>query len=165
MEKLKRNITATAIDVDGGEKQRRSELSRYAPQLFTMHVYVNGRDRSTLEDIEKRSKVLLEKGVAARFIEKEGDSKEVARLIERLREAIALYQVSESWIVSPGATYTGGQLSQQQAIYDQVTDLTVRIFRFISIVYTDDQPFRLVVFRCTLEISRDGIQKVCGCVR
>ena len=75
-----------------------------------MHVYVNGH-RSTLEDIEKQSQVLLEKGVAARFIDKEGDSKEVARLIERLREAIALYQVSESWIVSPGATYTGGQLS------------------------------------------------------
>ena len=39
--------------------------------------------------------MLLEKGVAARLIDKEGDSKEVARLVERLREAIALYQVSE----------------------------------------------------------------------
>ena len=72
-----------------------------------MHVYVNGH-RSTLEEIEKRSQVLLNKGAAARFIDKEDDTKEVAKLVERLREAIALYQVSESWIVSSGATHTGG---------------------------------------------------------
>ena len=39
--------------------------------------------------------MLLEKGVAARLIDKAEDSKEVAKLVERLREAIALYQVSE----------------------------------------------------------------------
>ena len=39
--------------------------------------------------------MLLEKGVAARLIDKADDSKEVARLVERLREAIAIYQVSE----------------------------------------------------------------------
>ena len=70
-------------------------------------MYVNGY-RSTLEEIEKRSQVLLAKGVAARFMDKEDDSKEVARLVERLREAIALYQVSEIWIVSPGVAHTGG---------------------------------------------------------
>ena len=101
---------AIAVDADGRENRRRSDLSRYAPQLFTIHVYANGH-HSTLEEIEKRSRVLLRKGVPARFMDKEDNSKEVARLIERLREAIALYQVSESWIVSPGATYTGGQLS------------------------------------------------------
>ena len=69
-------------------------------------MYVNGH-RSTLEEIEKRSQVLLEKGVPARFMDKE-DSKEVAKLVERLREAIALYQVSESWIISPGAAHMGG---------------------------------------------------------
>ena len=107
MAKLKQNVTVTAADVDGGENRRRLELTRYAPQLFTIHLYVNGH-RSTLEEIEKRSQVLLEKGVAARFMDKEDDSKEVARLVERLREAIALYQVSEIWIVSPGAAHTGG---------------------------------------------------------
>ena len=107
LEKLKQNVTATAVDADGGENRRRLELSRYAPQLFTIHVYVNGH-RSTLEDIEKRSQVLLEKGVAARFMDKEDDPKEVARLVERLREAITLYQVSEIWIVSPGAAHTRG---------------------------------------------------------
>ena len=69
-------------------------------------MYVNGY-HSTLEEIEKRSQVLLEKGVAARFMDKEDDSKEVARLVERLRETIALYQVSEIWIVSPGVAHTG----------------------------------------------------------
>ena len=105
--KLDQNATAATVDADGGEKQRRSEFSRCAPQLFTIHVYFNGH-RSTLEEIEKRSQVLLKKGVAARFMDKENDSKEVARLVERLREAIALYQVSWSWIVSPGAAHTGG---------------------------------------------------------
>ena len=105
--KLKQNVTAMAADADGGEKQRRSELSRYAPHLFTIHAYVNGR-RSTLEDIEKRSQVLLQKSVPARFIDKEDDSKEVARLVERLREAIALYQVSEIRTVSSSAAHAGG---------------------------------------------------------
>ena len=59
-----------------------------------MHVYVNGH-RRMLEEITKQSQMLLEKGLAARFIAKD-DSKEVMRLIERLREAIAFYQVSES---------------------------------------------------------------------
>ena len=92
MAKLKQNVTATAVDVDEGENRRRSDLSRYAPQLFTVHVCANGH-RSTLEEIEKRSQVLLKRGVPARFIDKENDSGEVARLVERLREAIALYQV------------------------------------------------------------------------
>ena len=82
----------TAVDVDEGENRRRSDLSRYAPQLFTVYVCANSH-RSTLEEIERRSQVLLEKDVAARFIDMENDSKEVARLVERLREAIALYQV------------------------------------------------------------------------
>ena len=106
LEKLKQNATATAADADGGENWRHSALSRYAPQLFTIQVYANDH-RSALKEIEKRSQVLLEKGVPARFIDKEDDSKEVARLVERLREAIALYQVSEIWTVSSGATHTG----------------------------------------------------------
>ena len=106
MAKLKQNVTATAADIDGGENLRRLELARYATQLFTIHLYVNGH-RRTLEEIEKRSQVLLKKGAPARFIDKEDDSKEVAKLVERLREAIALYQVSGIWIVSPCAAHTG----------------------------------------------------------
>ena len=51
--------------------------------------------------------MLLKKGVAARLIDKQEDSKEVARLVERLREAIVLHQVSGIWIVSPCAAHTG----------------------------------------------------------
>ena len=52
------------------------------------------RPRSTLEEIEKLSQALLAKGTAIRFMDKGEDSKEVAKLIGRLWEAITLYQVS-----------------------------------------------------------------------
>jgi len=48
-----------------------------------------------LKEIEKRSQALLEKGKAARFVDKGRDSGEVVKLIERLRDAITHYQVSE----------------------------------------------------------------------
>jgi len=48
-----------------------------------------------LEEIEKRSQELLDKNKAALFVDKRRDSGEVVRLIERLREAISHYQVSE----------------------------------------------------------------------
>lgn len=54
---------------------------------------------SALEDIEKRSQALLAKAAAARFIDKGEDSKEVAGLIERLREAVTQYQVSGGRVV------------------------------------------------------------------
>ena len=64
---------------------------------------------STLEDIEKRSQALLEKDVAARFLDKKRDSAEVARLVERLREAITHYQVSAKtvWLRRARLTYKG----------------------------------------------------------
>jgi len=48
-----------------------------------------------LEEIGRRSEALLEKGKVARFVDKGRDSVEVVRLIERLRDAITRYQVSE----------------------------------------------------------------------
>jgi hypothetical protein len=54
-----------------------------------------------LEEIEKRSQALLEKAKAPRlvdkavlFVDKERDSGEVVKLVERLRDAIFRYQVS-----------------------------------------------------------------------
>ena len=43
---------------------------------------------------------MLAKNAVARFVDKAGDSNEVVKLVERLREAIAHYQVSENsfWI-------------------------------------------------------------------
>jgi len=84
-----------------------------------------------LEEIEKRSHELVEKGKIARFVDKERDSGEVVKLVERLRDAVTRYQVSEDWFVASNAAYTTGQVSQQQAIYDQITGLTVRIFSLV----------------------------------
>jgi len=92
LEWFKQNIATTKSDGDKEEKQRRSEFSTCVRQLFTTLALVNLL-LSVLEDIEKRSRALLEKGAAARFVDKGEDSAEVTRLIERLREAITHYQV------------------------------------------------------------------------
>ncbi|KAF9782707.1 hypothetical protein BJ322DRAFT_1219896 [Thelephora terrestris] len=62
---------------------------------------------SSLEDIEKRSLALSGKGKVARVLDKSQDSGEVVRLVEKLRQAILVYQVS-----------------QQQSIYNQIAHLT-----------------------------------------
>ena len=49
---------------------------------------------SSLEEIEKRSRALLEKKKVARFLDKAKDSQEVINLVEQLRTAIVFYQVS-----------------------------------------------------------------------
>ena len=64
--------------------------------------------RSVLDEIEKRSQAMLEKGKAARFVDKRRDSGEVMKLVERLRDAIIRYQVSEGWFVAPNTIYTAG---------------------------------------------------------
>jgi len=87
-----------------------------------------------LEEIEKRSQVLLEKGKGARFIDRDRYSGEVAKLVGRLRDAITRYEVSEDYFVAPNTTYTAGQVSQQQVIYDQVIGLTVRVFQLVPIL-------------------------------
>jgi len=79
--------------------QVRSQITRPA------HPYQ--RPRSELEEIEKRSQALLAKGGAARFVDKGEDSKEVAGLIERLREAIIHYQVSIFQIIALSTVDTG----------------------------------------------------------
>ena len=94
LDRLKRNVVTTTIDGDPEEIERRSELTRYARQLFTPPTLAN-RFRSALEEVEKWSKELLAKATAARFVDKREDSGEVARLIERLREVITHYQVSD----------------------------------------------------------------------
>ena len=107
--------------------------------MLALPALANGL-HSTLEEIEKRSQELLAKGTAARFVDKAEDSGEVARLIERLREAITYYQVSQICFILSSATHTGGQISQQQAIYHRITDLAVGIFRPVSILHADDRP-------------------------
>jgi len=69
-----------------------------------------------LEEIEKQSQALLDKTKAPRlidkaalFVDKRRDSGEVVKLVERLRDAITRYQVSEDWFVASNTTYTQGR--------------------------------------------------------
>ena len=104
MERFKRDITTTTIDRDPEETRRRQELARYARRSLTTPALVNGLG-SALEEVEKRARELLAKGTKAGFVDKGGDSKEVVGLVERLREAITHYQVSENRLVATRMTH------------------------------------------------------------
>ena len=56
---------------------------------FKLIVYLR-----SLEDIEKRSRTLSEKGKVAKFLDKKRDAGAIVRLVEQLRQAILIYQVS-----------------------------------------------------------------------
>lgn len=75
LERFKRDIAVTRTDGDQVENQQRSEFSRSARRspatLSLVDVLL-----SALEEIEKRSRALLEKGTAARFVDKEEGSAE-----------------------------------------------------------------------------------------
>ncbi|KAF9649789.1 hypothetical protein BDM02DRAFT_3142078, partial [Thelephora ganbajun] len=104
LDRFKQHITTTTIGGDPGETERRKELTKYAHQLVTTPTLFNGL-RSALEEIERRSRELLE-GTVIRFVNRGDDSGEVAKLVERLREAITRYQIP-----------------QQRAIYGQIPNL------------------------------------------
>lgn len=70
----------------------------------------------SLEDIEKRSKKLLDKGKMTRILDKRQDSGMIAKLVEELRQAILVYQVGivencrpvrvdACWVVVPATGY------------------------------------------------------------
>ena len=48
---------------------------------------------SSLEGIEKRSRMLLDKGKVAKILDKKQDSGMIVKLVEELRQAILIYQV------------------------------------------------------------------------
>ena len=98
LDRLKQNITTTKIDGDPEETGRRTELTRCARQLLGLPALIDGRRRA-LKEIEEQSMELLKKGPVARFVDKGGDSGKAAELVERLREAITNYQVSENCFV------------------------------------------------------------------
>ena len=111
---------------------------------------LNGR-RSTFEKIEEISRVLLEKGTIGRFVDKGVDSGVVARLVERLQQAIVSYQVSGDYTPVLGPIDQEGQISQQQAIYRQIAHLTVRLLR--SVVGTGTDPSRKSSFDTLLRLQ------------
>ena len=81
--------------------------------------------------------MLLEKGTIGRFVDKGVDSGVVARLVERLQQAIVSYQVSGDYTPVLGPIDQEGQISQQQAIYRQIAHLTVRLLRSVVGTGTD----------------------------
>ena len=121
--------------IDGDPEEtpgRRKELARYAVRSLAPFIFFNDL-RSALEEIEKRSQALLAKGAQSRSIDEGEDSEQVTRLVERLREAISHYQVRGHWTNMLGAVDMEGQISQQQAIYDKIVNLTVRTLLLFSV--------------------------------
>ena len=92
MNRFKQNITTTTVDGDPEETDRRIGLTRYVPLSMTIMTAVTSR-RSTFKQVEELSEKLSAKSAFIRFVDRGEDSKVVARLIERLREAIVCYQV------------------------------------------------------------------------
>ena len=104
----------------------------------------NGRC-STFKQIEEFSQKLLAKSAIVRFADKGEDSKVVAKLIERLREAIVCYQVCNCSPSVSSIVDKVEQISQQQAIYRQITHLTVRLLRLISETSADQSVSKVIV--------------------
>ena len=69
LEGFRQNITLATIDGDQVEKQRRSEVSRYVRRSLLTLTLADGL-LSVLEEIEKQSRELLEKGAALRVFNK-----------------------------------------------------------------------------------------------
>ena len=94
LEKLLKSLAKVSPDDDREEVERRSELAKFVSRLgFLTHPKLIPHDRS-LEDIGTRSLALSEKGKVARVLDKTQDSQEVIKLVEKLRQAILVYQVS-----------------------------------------------------------------------
>jgi len=81
-------------DDDPEEVERRSQLARFVLRLMRLVHMRLTLDRS-LEDIGKRSLALSDKGKVARALDKKQDLQKVIQLVEELRQAILIYQVSD----------------------------------------------------------------------
>ena len=93
MDLFKKDIGTTKIDDDSEETDRRAELERCV-LINNGAVFTTSNCRcSTFKRIEEESQQILAKNPVARFIDKGGDSGNVARFIERLRKALLRYQV------------------------------------------------------------------------
>ena len=94
LEKLLVTLAGVDPDADRDEVERRLQLTKFVSFLrFFSHLELIPRDRS-LEDIGARALTLSEKGKVARVLDKTKDSGEVIALVEKLRRAIVIYQVS-----------------------------------------------------------------------
>jgi hypothetical protein len=93
LEKLVVTLAKVGPNDDTEEIKRRSELARFVWCLASL-IHPKLTMCSSLEEIRKRSVSLSEKGKVSRVLDKSRDSGEVIRLVEKLRQAILIYQVS-----------------------------------------------------------------------
>lgn len=94
VEKLLDTLAKVNPDDDSEEVERRSQLAKYISYLeFLVYLKLILFDR-LLDGIGKQSLTLSEKGKIARALDKTKDSQKVIDLVERLRQAILIYQVS-----------------------------------------------------------------------
>ena len=97
LEKLLVTLAKVNPSDDRDEVERRSELEKFAPWPKFLDGSQLTLDDRSLEDIERRSQALCKKEKGARFLDKTQDSGEVIKLVEELRRAILIYQVSISY--------------------------------------------------------------------
>jgi len=93
LEELLRTLVKVNPDGDREEVERQSKLAKFVSCLKSLASQELTAYRS-LEDIGARSLALSEKGKVARVLDKSQDSQEVIGLVESLRQAILIYQVS-----------------------------------------------------------------------
>ena len=93
LEKLQESLAKVNSSGDREEVERRSQLAKFVSCLILLVRPMLTLSRS-LEDIGTRSLALSEKGKLARVLDKAQDSQEVLKLVEKLRQAILVYQVS-----------------------------------------------------------------------
>jgi len=116
LEKLQDTLAKVNPNNDREEVERRTQLAKFISRLEPLiHPKLTLCDRS-LEDIGKRSLVLSEKGKVARVLDKTRDLQEVIGLVESLRQAILVYQVS-----------AGGTRRPSLGIVDGVTGVATAV--------------------------------------
>jgi hypothetical protein len=98
VEKLEITLLRADVHNDNDEVERRARLARCASFPLPLIVAILISYNRDLEDVGRRSLALSEKGKVARALDKRRDSEEVIKLIEKLRQAILVYQVS----IGPG---------------------------------------------------------------
>ena len=93
LEKLQEILAKVNPDDDREEVERRLQLAKFVSYLEPPDFPIITVYRS-LEEIGTRSLALSGKKKLARVLDKTQDSQEVVKLVEKLRQAILVYQVS-----------------------------------------------------------------------
>lgn len=91
--RLSETLAKAGPNNDRDEVERRLQLAKFVyciVPLFRAKLIIYGRE---MEEIGARSLALSTKGRTARVLDKTRDSGEVIKLVEKLRQAILVYQV------------------------------------------------------------------------